>query len=35
MRWQYGEENTRLLYPKMLHSLADLRALTEAHNMTS
>ncbi|XP_037074723.1 vitamin D3 receptor-like [Pollicipes pollicipes] len=33
MRWQYGEENTRLLFPKMLHRLTDLRTLTEAHNM--
>ncbi|XP_037093986.1 vitamin D3 receptor-like [Pollicipes pollicipes] len=35
MSWWYGEETTRLLYPKMLHVLADLRALTEAHNMNT
>ena len=35
MHWQYGKENTRLLFPRMLHCLTDLRELTEAHNMST
>ncbi|KAF0296443.1 Thyroid hormone receptor alpha-A [Amphibalanus amphitrite] len=33
MSWHYGKENTRILFPRMLHSLTNLRELTEAHNM--
>lgn len=32
MRWWYGEENAKIIYPKMLHRLVDLRSLTEAHS---
>ncbi|KAF0310106.1 Nuclear receptor subfamily 1 group D member 2 [Amphibalanus amphitrite] len=31
----HGEESTRVLYPRMLHLLADLRTLVEDHNMNT